>query len=366
MRKGASVSASKTSLYMHAGNNDNEIRINDLKKTSGGKKIYTIFTKALAAVIVSVTACFAAACTAKVDFDKKIEYYNDGTYLLMGRYPRSEADEVVSAILEKNFNDGTLAKNGDKYVYENNRYARVVVKNDYVGTDSDDESFFLYTQYEIGSVHWFLVEDIKWRLMAVQNKYAMLMTDELIATKAFSDEEVEKGWLWENSNLRAWLNDEFFYEAFDEKERKTIATGETYCDYISNPGRIRYPRETVKDKVRVPRWREIREPQLFRNDDDRMATVTDYATATGGVRLSQAAIDYFVNNGIETVKTPEECKKYIGCGVYWLADTELNTNHVYIVYEYGNTMSYYATERSRTVRPVILCKYENIKNELKK
>lgn len=337
-----------------------------MKRTSGKKNIVAYPVRVMAAIVLLITACVATACTAKVDFDKKTEYYNDGTYLLMGRYPRSEADATVSEALEEHYNEGTLTKSGDWYDYEDKQYARVLVTNDYVGADSDDEKFWLYTQYEIGSVHWFLVEEIKWRLVAVQNKYAMLMTDELIATKCFSDEDTEEGWLWENSDLRAWLNGEFFYEAFDAAEQKIVCTGETSCDYISNPGRIRYGRDTVKDKVRVPSWREIREPQLFKTDDDRTAQVTDYATACGGVRLSQGAIDYYVNNGIETVKTPEECQKYIGCGIYWLADTEYNMNHTYIVYEFGNTLSYNYAERNRTVRPVILCEYEDIKNKLKK
>lgn len=320
--------------------------------------------RALAAIVLLIAICVSTACTAKVDFDKKADYYNDGSYLFMGRYPRSEADETVSAELEKRYNDGTLIKSGNWFEYEGEQYARVLVTNEYVGADSSDEMFRLYTQYEIGTAHWFTVEDIKWRLMVVQGKYAMLMTDELIATKCFSDEDTEKGWLWENSDLRAWLNDEFFYEAFDEAEREIVCEGETDCDYISNPGRIRYGRGTVKDMVRVPRWREIREPQLFGTDYDRTAQVTDYATACGGARLSQGAIDYYVNNGLETVKTPEECQEYIGCGIYWLTDTEYNMNYTYIVYEFGNTFSYNYTERNRTVRPVILCEYDKIKTEL--
>lgn len=307
---------------------------------------------ALAFCLVSISS----ACTASLRYDK-VEYSDGKTYLNLGSYPRSEASETVSALLESLYQTDSLPCDGTYYALDGKRYTRVLVENDYVEEDTSDEYFFLFTQYTPGTVHWYEVEPIAWRLMNVQNGYAVLFSAELIDARAYSDETTEKGWLWENSDLRNWLNGDFLATAFDNGERKLLKETESPCYYISNPGRIKYEREYVKDLVRIPEWREMLLPEHFEDDMARIAHVTDYARAHGGACVSEYAIRQF-----DVVF--EDYVKYVGSGIYWLSDTEYNSNHVYIVYEYGNVFSYKYMVRNRTVRPAVCCRYNAIKNYL--
>lgn len=307
--------------------------------------------------MVLVCASLASACTSKLDYGKGTVYYNDGTVLYLGRFPRSEVDADLAATLENLYNNGSLAADGEYYSYEANEYCRKVVTNDYVDEDTDDAHFELFTQYKVGSVHWYKVEPVKWRLLNVQKSYAVLLSDELIYAMAYGNAETEKSWLWENSDLRNWLNGYFYNTAFSADEQKLLSLTESPCYYISNPGRIKYERESVKDYIRVPEWREIRLPELFPDDLSRIAQVTDYARACGGACVSANAI-------VAYDKPVSEYEQYIGSGIYWLSDTEYNTNHVYITYEFGNTISYKYTVKNRTVRPVLTVKYNSIKTKI--
>ena len=309
--------------------------------------------------IILFNVVFLSACVATIDYGKDTVYYNDGTMLELGEYPRREVNEDMAKTLEEMYVAGTLTKSGEWYEYEENRYARHEVVNDYVNEDTTDYYFTLFTQYVPGTVHWFAVEPIKWRLMNKQGVYAVLMTDELIASRDFSDGEEYKDWLWENSDLRNWLNNDFYQTAFTKEERKLIQKSESPCYYISNPGRIKYERESVNDYIRIPEWREVLLPEQFADDAARRANVTDYARACGGLCVTENAIRIL---GVDY----EEYKQYIGSGIYWLIDTEYNSDNVYIVYEYGNILSYKRVVKNRTVRPTIVCRYAEIKKQLEK
>ena len=310
---------------------------------------------ALVVLTLSIVSTLSG-CVAQFRYEN-VTYADGKTYMYLGSYPRSEASTDLSATLESLYQNGTASFDGTYYRYNGKRYARVTTKNDYVEEDTTDEYFFLFTQYYPGSTHWYEVESISWRLMNVQNGYALFFSTELIDARAYSDETTEKGWLWENSDLRKWLNGSFLSLAFDNNEQKLLKKMESPCYYISNPGRIKYERESVEDYVRIPEWKEILLPEHFADDTARIAHVTDYARAHGGACVSEYAIHQYDVNF-------DDYTKYIGSGIYWLSDTEYNSNHVYIVYEYGNVFSYKYMVRNRTVRPVICCRYNAIKNRL--
>lgn len=301
-------------------------------------------------------------CSYKINYGATTKYLK-GVEIEFGQYPRSEVDESLSKELEEKFKLGELEKNGQYYVFGGKRYARVVVQNNYPHAETlseafeenSDEDFERFTGYVVGSVHWFEVEPIVWKVLNTQNGLAVLTTKELVDCTFYgADSGEEREYVWENSHLRKFLNEEFFEKAFSEDERKLIRTTETECAYISNPGRLKYLRTSVEDKVRVLTWEEARLPKQFANDLERVAKTTDYASAMGGARVTEKVI-------LDGGKDVEEFKDFLGAGIYWLLDTELNMNNVYIVYEFGNTLSYNPMVGNRTVRPVIVLTEKEMK-----
>lgn len=287
-----------------------------------------------------------------LQYNDKTEYFCD-MWVYLGNYPRSEVDAFTATMLEELFQSGVLtADDNGWYAHEGKQFARVEVRNNYVFEDKTDKDFHDFTQYRVGTSHWFNVEPLRWRVLNRQGKYVVLMTEEAIDAGSYCELDTEKGYLWENSDLRIWLNDIFYYTAFNKEEQALLVTMKSPCYYISNPGRLKYEREGVEDKVRILEWREARLPDHFADDDARLAQVTDFAASHGGARLSpEVVIERFEQD-------PADYDKYMGCGIYWLSDTELNSNHVYIVYEFGNTLSYHPYVKNRTIRPVVAVKYK--------
>jgi hypothetical protein len=308
------------------------------------------------ALIVLATVCafgFVGCGAVDMDYGSDTVYVGD-QWVYLGAYPRDEVDAPLATALESAFAAGALAKAGEWYAYDGKQYARVVVTNNYVYEDKTDKDFYDFTRYRIGTTHWFEVAPLRWRILNRQGKYAVLMTEELIDAGSYCEMDTQKGYLWENSDLRTWLNDYFYSVAFTSAERSYVETMKSPCYYISNPGRLKYERDSVEDKVRLLEWREARLPEHFADDDARLAQVTDYAASRGGVRVTPEVV-------IERFEAePADYAQYMGCGIYWLSDTELNTDNVYIVYEFGFTMSYHPYVKNRGIRPVVTLKTKSL------
>ena len=73
---------------------------------------------------------------------------------------------------------------------------------------------------------------LKWRAINVSldGETTMLCCTESVARMPYKESTVVKTSNWERSDVRAWLNDEFYYQAFSEEERGQIVTT-TVMDY---------------------------------------------------------------------------------------------------------------------------------------
>lgn len=315
----------------------------------------------LLTVLIIITSCAFVGCKETINYGKGTRYYSDYE-VEFGHYPRSEVSSELTQTLEQAYKNGELIMSGDYYQYGEAQYAMIVVKNNYKGSidgesrfdELSDSDFERFTGYTVGSVHWFTVEPIVWKVLNTQNGLAVLTTKELIDCTYYGNNDTNKEYLWENSHLRNWLNSEFYEKAFNQNEKDMIRTTETDCSYISNPGRLKYSRTTVQDKVRVLSWKEARLPKQFADDLSRTAKVTDYSACIGGARLSEKVI-------IDEGNDVSEYSEFLNCGSYWLLDTELNMNNVYMVNTNGETLSYHSYLGSRTVRPVIIMTTKNLK-----
>ena len=135
--------------------------------------------------------------------------------------------------------------------------------------------------YSFGS---FIGEKIWWRVLAIEDDKALLISDKCLATKPYNETDADV--TWETCTLRKWLNTEFLINAFSSEEEEQIiitqVTAEPNEYYDTNPG------SDTWDKIFLPSSTEVKKyltvPSL-ENDFDSTggitATATDYALAYG-------------------------------------------------------------------------------------
>ena len=96
--------------------------------------------------------------------------------------------------------------------------------------------------------------------------------------------------LWKNSEIRQWLNSEFYNKAFTDQEKK--------CINLSNLSDV-----GTSDNVFFLSYDEVK--KYFANNTARQCKATDYAVKNGA----------YVYNG--------DVKKAVGCSCWWLRSREL-------------------------------------------
>ncbi len=106
-------------------------------------------------------------------------------------------------------------------------------------------------------------DPICWDVLDKDGDAVLLISHDVIAYQRFSDSR--KCVIWEDSEIRTWLNQEFYAEAFDEEEQASIR--ETTLENLSTVGfaahvdpsgdvQVRESRPDTKDKIFLLRWKE--------------------------------------------------------------------------------------------------------------
>ena len=117
--------------------------------------------------------------------------------LWFGSYPQSEITEKDGEIYTTLKNTDNWDKNGD-----------VIINN--IKYHKTKKSYFKY-------------EPIKWRVIQSENEEAFLLSDVILDKQAYGENEDKQGYItWEESSLRAWLNEKFMNRAFSDEEKEKI------------------------------------------------------------------------------------------------------------------------------------------------
>lgn len=106
-------------------------------------------------------------------------------------------------------------------------------------------------------------DPICWDVLDKDGDAVLLISHDVIAYQRFSDSA--KCVIWEDSQIRSWLNEEFYAEAFDEEEQASIR--ETTLENLSTVGfaahvdpsgdvQVRESRPDTKDKIFLLSWKE--------------------------------------------------------------------------------------------------------------
>lgn len=106
-------------------------------------------------------------------------------------------------------------------------------------------------------------DPICWDVLDKDGDAVLLISHDVIAYQRFSDSR--KCVIWEDSEIRTWLNQEFYAEAFVEEEQASIR--ETTLENLSTVGfaahvdpsgdvQVRESRPDTKDKIFLLSWKE--------------------------------------------------------------------------------------------------------------
>lgn len=202
-------------------------------------------------------------------------YQKDGTFIYFGEYPQTIASsEAVNGMGMTPDQDGYYTSS-----YDNERYSRVV------GTPYTSGTLFSdgITEVQEGVVYYFKVEPIKWRIVSETDGVAFLICENIIVNKGIDDDSNN----YEESEIRAWLNGEFYNIAFSELQKLLLET--TLVDNSEeSTGEIpnEYACADTNDKIFLPSYFEVtNEDYGFVDDEDRLRVSSDYTRANGVVAI---------------------------------------------------------------------------------
>lgn len=159
-------------------------------------------------------------------------------YLYFGKYPQSRVtNETLITSLNLISEPNTLGY----YEYLDEEYLKITAEYDSNYSVDVDAGYYFDNNERIveGNEYWFKVEPIKWQIVAENENEYFLLSSLILDRGSFDDSSNN----YENSELRSWLNDEFYNQAFDSVKDKVLlkeidnsleSTGLEINPFISN------------------------------------------------------------------------------------------------------------------------------------
>ena len=152
------------------------------------------------------------------------------------------------------------------------------------------------------------MQPIQWRILRQDGNYALLLADKILESgKYYKGEESS----WETSDLRNWLNSNFYATAFNEKEQKAIQIQILQNGDGKDP--ILLTTNTTMDKVFVPSHDDmLRSEYGFGNaayneaDNARIASNTKYTAGKPGMYSGTECADaYWLRNSSNSLSSAQ-------------------------------------------------------------
>ena len=131
-----------------------------------------------------------------------------GDYILFGEYPQTIKKESVTITSTQNSKGYYLGSDG-------NYYAKIVAN-----VRGSDYKFSTGNTITDGATYYFKVEPIKWRILSESNGKALILCEMIIDAGAYDSSNNN----YANSDIRAWLNNEFYNTAFNNLQKELILT----------------------------------------------------------------------------------------------------------------------------------------------
>ena len=232
------------------------------------------------------------------------EQIADYSIVNLGEYPQSEITELSEEVVNASYDEDGIATLGDKKIKRLNVPVKLEEVPDDVKTKNYNENGFSYengvekyrkitetsgtnsvdTYYEY-EYRYYAYEPIAWKVLKNNGKTVTLFSDHVIAAREFYAVEGEPV-DWASSDLRTWLNTEFYENVFSEREKEAIKKSHIVTAGSESNEDIGGGEDT-EDKVYLLSHQDIKNPGYgFCPDDSitspsRQLESTAYADAMG-------------------------------------------------------------------------------------
>ena len=179
-----------------------------------------------------------------------------------------------------------LVKEEKQKLYEEVKKKENGLKGEKQTSENDDLKVAknIEKQYNEGESIWFGSypqtkngdkKPIEWLILKKEKNKALLLSKYILDAERYHKKF--KNVTWKTSDIRSWLNNEFYKNAFTGMEQKRIQ--DVLVKTENNPSYGTYGGSTTKDKVFLLSIDEAEE--LISNDEIRKAEATEYAKKTG-------------------------------------------------------------------------------------
>lgn len=193
-------------------------------------------------------------------------------YVTFGEFPQTIKKDNVTITSEQDSRGYYLGSDGEYY-------AKTTVPGYANGEFSTGEDI------RMGYTYYFKVEPIKWKVLTKSNGKAFILSDKILIAKDFDEDNNN----YANSDIREWLNGEFYTVAFSFSEQNSIKTTEVdnSASTTQSPDENEYACENTFDKVFLLSYQDMLNTDYgfnsaYSNEDkERRKIATDYAKALG-------------------------------------------------------------------------------------
>lgn len=202
----------------------------------------------------------------------KQPYTRDGDYIYFGEYPQTIKDSSVTITTTTDERGYYLGSDGEWY-------AKVTAR-------PKDSSYTFSTGATVtsGTVYYFKVEPIRWRILSTDGNTALILCDSIIANRRFDEVAGTYG----PSEIRKWLNKTFYETAFDELQKEIILITKV-DNSVASAGCSSYPYDPAdtEDNVFLLSYKEVTNSSYgfsssnLTSDTARRMLTSDYSRATG-------------------------------------------------------------------------------------
>ena len=235
---------------------------------------------------------------------------NDGKTITYGLYPQKKVDD---SLLIENLNELTEPESNGWYLFEDNYYANV--KADPCGYK------YVFDNNEIiesGTTYWFKCEPIVWNVLSQNDNLCYVVSSVILDSHSYYhsrssriiDGKTVEANNYEYSDIRSWLNEDFYNSAF-ALENSHIQT--TIVDNSADTTGIitnSYVCSDTEDKVFLPSYKDYIDSNYgfsteLEISDTRYCKTTDWARARGTFVYSQTTNkEIYMNNGCYWTRSP--------------------------------------------------------------
>lgn len=242
--------------------------------------------------------------TEKNEYEPKI--YESSGKILYGLYPQTVVSDVIT-ILE--LNELATTESNGWYLYEGTYYAKQVAV-----PYGDLYTFHNGEKIIDGKTYWFKCEPIVWRILDNDNGECYVLSEILLDTHCYHNSpstiifvgETIHASNYEHSDIRTWLNNDFYNSAFALNDEYILTTEVDNSASTTNwTNNNSFACENTFDKVFLPSYQDYKNSDYgFNSDSDREAKVTDYARARGGSYV-HSFNSYAYGNGTYWTRSPD-------------------------------------------------------------